>query len=77
MGTRPAGVKRKHYEIECDRFEEEKRKTIKLEERIKELEERIHIHEDREDWFLKNKEKLDKLYELGKIDSDGEYINSD
>ena len=42
MGTRPAGVKRKHYEVECDRLEEEK-KTIKLEEKMKELEERIHM----------------------------------
>ena len=35
MGTRPTVIKWKHYEIECDRFEEEKKKTVKLEEKIK------------------------------------------
>ena len=77
MGERPTGRKRKHYQMECDQTEESKRKTLELKQKIEKLEDTIADHQRREDLFLKDKEKLVKLYQLGKIDSDGKYIESD
>ena len=54
--------------------EEAKENISRLTDKIKELEERINVHQSRENSFLQDKEKLCKLYELGIIDSDGEYI---
>ena len=63
--------------MECDQTEESKRKTLELKQKIEQLEDTIADYQRREDLFLKDKEKLVKLYQLGKIDSDGEYIESD
>ena len=77
ISSRSIKLKRKYKEMECDGFEEEKKKkkTREHEEKIKQLEVSISIYEEREDGFLKDKEKLVKLYQLGKIDSDGEFID--
>ena len=77
MGERPTGRKRKYYQIECDQTEESKRKTLELKQKLEQLEDTIADHQRREDLFLKNKEMLVKFYKLGKIDSYGEYIESD
>ena len=58
--------------MECDQTEESKRKTLKLKQKIEQLEGTIADHQQREDLFLKDKEKIVKLYQLSKIDSDGE-----
>ena len=55
-------------------MEEAEENIIKLTRKIEELEEKITTHQRRENLFLHVKEKLCKLYELGVIDSDGEYI---
>ena len=54
--------------------EEAKENISRLTNKIKELEERVNVHQSRENSLLQDKEKLCKLYELGIIDSDGEYI---
>ena len=56
--------------------EETKENITKLTSKIEELEEKINVHQRREDELLQDKEKLCKLYELGIIDSDGEYIEN-
>ena len=54
--------------------EETKENICKLTGKIKDLEEKINAHQNREDLLLQDKEKLCKLYELGIIGSDGDYI---
>ena len=68
--------KRKWSEIEDDMIvdEERKHKLNELNLKIKQLEEIVTIHEQREDGFLKDKEKLVILYQKGIINSDGEAI---
>ena len=58
---------------EMEEAEETKENITKLTSKIEELEEKINVHQRREDELLQDKEKLCKLYELGIIDSDGEY----
>ena len=41
------------------------------------MEKAIDEHKRRENLLLQDKEKLVKLYQLGKIDNDGEYIGDD
>ena len=53
---------------------ETKENICKLTGKIKDLEEKFNAHQNREDLLLQDKEKLCKLYELGVIDSDGDYI---
>ena len=68
--------KRKWSEIEDDMIvdEERKHKLNELNLKIKQLEGIVTIHEQREDEFLKDKEKLVILYQKGIINSDGEAI---
>ena len=67
-------AKRSLLDREMEEAEETKESIIKLTSKIEELEEKITTHQRREDLLLQDKEKLCKLYELGVIDSDGEYI---
>ena len=75
MRGRPTGRKTKHHKMECYQTEESKTKTLDLKQKIGQLEDTIVNYQRREDLFLKDKEKLVKLYQLGKID--GECIESD
>ena len=65
--------KRSLLDREMEEAEETKENITKLTSKIEELEEKINVHQRREDELLQDKEKLCKLYELGIIDSDGEY----
>ena len=47
-------------------------KMEQLKNKIKLLEDKIAVHEDREEGFLKDKEKLVIFYDKGIINSDGE-----
>ena len=77
MRAKQIGLKRKHHEMEVDTTEEVKETNNKLFTKIKELEKSLDEYKLREDLFLQDKEKLVKLYELEKIDSDGEYIEDE
>ena len=77
MRSKPSRNKRKLHEMEVDTIEETKEANTKLAKKISELEKAIDEHKRREDLFLQDKEKLVKLYQMGKIDSDGEYIDDD
>ena len=66
--------KRTLQDREAEEAEEHKENIKKLSNKINELELMVKTHQDREDLFLQDKEKLVKLYQLGVIDSDGEYI---
>ena len=68
--------KRSLLDREMEEAEETKENITKLTSKIEELEEKINVHQRREDELLQDKEKLCKLYELGIIDSDGEYIEN-
>ena len=63
--------------MEVDTIEETKKANNNLAKKIKEMVKAIDEHKRRENLFLQDKEKLVKLYQLGKIDSDGEYIGDD
>ena len=65
--------KRSLLDREMEEAEETKENITKLTSKIEELEEKINVHQRREDELLQDKEKLCKLYELGIIDNDGEY----
>ena len=68
--------KRKWYEIEDD-MKVDLQGTNKFDElnlKIKQLENKVALHAEREEELLKDKEKLVILYENGIIDSDGEAI---
>ena len=68
--------KRKWYEIEDD-MKVDLQGTNKFDElnlKIKQLEDKVALHAEREEELLKDKEKLVILYENGIIDSDGEAI---
>ena len=73
-----SGRKRKHEEVK----EEEKKiltkgiKSVKLEKdkAIEQLKEQIEKFESLKMKYLDNEDKLHKLYEMGVIDNDGEYI---
>ena len=68
--------KRKYIEIENDMRvdQQENSKEEELKHKLKLLEERIAVHQEREEGFLKDKEKLVILYQTGVINSDGEAI---
>ena len=66
--------KRSYQDRVMNDAEVTKENISKLTDKIKDLEEKINAHQNREDLLLQDKEKLCKLYELGVIDSDGEYI---
>ena len=68
--------KRKWYEIEDD-MKVDLQGTNKFDElnlKIKQLDDKVALHAEREEELLKDKEKLVILYENGIIDSDGEAI---
>ena len=70
--------KRKWYEME-EELKIDGQGSSKLDElklKIKQLDEKVATHEEREDGFLKDKEKLVILYQNGIIDNDGEAIES-
>ena len=69
--------KRKYFEMEVDGVEETKQINNSLQEKIKQLEAKIDNYKKNEDLFLQDKEKLVKLYEMGKFDSDGEPVDDD
>ena len=54
--------------------EEGKHKLNELNLKIKHLKEKVYMHEQREDEFLKDNEKLVILYQKGIINSDREAI---
>ena len=56
--------------------EETKENISKLTDKIKDFEEKINVHQNREDLLLQDKEKLYKLVEFGVIDSDVKYIEN-
>ena len=77
MRTKNFLRKRKYFEMEVDGVEETKQINNSLQEKIKQLEAKIDDYKKNEDLFLQDKEKLVKLYEMGKIDSDGEPVDDD
>ena len=77
MRTKNLLLKRKYFETEVDGVEETKQINNSFQEKIKQLEAKIDNYKKNEDLFLQDKEKLVKLYEMGKIDSDGEPVDDD
>ena len=59
--------------MEEEKFRHEDEYIKQLEQNLDSLKAQVEMHEQREDEALENREKLAKLYELGVIDSDGEY----
>ena len=57
-------------------MEEVEEKIIKLTNKIEELEVKNTVNRVEKTYFLQDNDKLSKLYELGVIDSDGEYIEN-
>ena len=62
--------KRKHLKIEMNENQEECKEKNKYETKIREHEDEIDQFKEREDLFLKDKEKLVILYQEGYINSD-------
>ena len=77
LRTKSINNKRKLHEMEVDTIEVTKEANNNLAKKIKEMEKAIDEHKRRENLFLQDKEKLVKLYQLGNIDSNGEYIGDD
>ena len=62
----------KAFQFIKERLKRAKEETIKLNETISILEEKIKYYKGRDDEYFVNREKLVKIYELNIIDSDGE-----
>ena len=77
MRTKNLLRKRKNFEMEVDRVEETKQINNSSQEKIKQLEAKIDYYMKNEDLFLQDMDKLVKLYEMGKIDSEGEPVDDD